>query len=67
MVLCDTGGPSSYILIPNLQIESLISKPHTAPTAVLCDNGRLNEITNVITDYSALMRAHRKEIEVLAD
>eukprot|EP00802_Teleaulax_amphioxeia_P025894 Tamp_26835.p1 GENE.Tamp_26835~~Tamp_26835.p1 ORF type:complete len:192 (-),score=72.30 Tamp_26835:162-737(-) len=32
--------------------------------AVLCENGRLNEITNVIKDYSALMRAHRKEIEV---
>jgi len=31
---------------------------------VLCENGRLNEITNVIKDFSTLMRAHRKEIEV---
>ena len=31
---------------------------------VLCENGRLDEMPAVIADYSALMRAHRKEIEV---
>jgi len=32
--------------------------------AVLCENGRLNELPAVITDFATLMRAHRKEIEV---
>jgi hypothetical protein len=31
---------------------------------VLCENGRLNELPAVITDFATLMRAHRKEIEV---
>jgi len=34
------------------------------PPAVLCENGRLNELPAVITDFATLMRAHRKEIEV---
>eukprot|EP00277_Geminigera_cryophila_P014483 CAMPEP_0179442182 /NCGR_PEP_ID=MMETSP0799-20121207/25673_1 /TAXON_ID=46947 /ORGANISM="Geminigera cryophila, Strain CCMP2564" /LENGTH=204 /DNA_ID=CAMNT_0021227059 /DNA_START=391 /DNA_END=1005 /DNA_ORIENTATION=+ len=32
--------------------------------AVLCENGRLNMITEVIKDFSTLMRAHRKQIVV---
>jgi len=35
-----------------------------AISAVLCENGRLNMITEVIKDFSALMRAHRKQIVV---
>jgi len=46
--------------------KAMASADETTRTlaAVLCENGRLNEMSNVIKDFSALMRAHRKQIEV---